>query len=85
MVVNPLDTAIEVNFSVKAPPQWNVKPVDSASVPGHSEYYLRVQAVAPSSKLAGWQGFAVSAESGGKNIGTVPIRVELSTGWVAPQ
>jgi LmbE family N-acetylglucosaminyl deacetylase len=85
VVVNPLDTAIDVSFSVKAPAQWNVKPVASASVPGHSEYYLRVQAAAPNSKLPGWQEFAVSAESGGKNIGTVPIRVELSTGWVAPQ
>jgi hypothetical protein len=85
VVVNPSDSAIDVSFSVKAPPQWTVKPVAPASVAAHSQYYLRVQAVAPSSKLPGWQEFAVSAESGGKNIGTVPMRVELSTGWVAPQ
>ena len=64
VVVNPSDSAIDVSFSVKAPPQWRIKTVAPASVGAHSEYYLRVQAAAPSSKLPGWQEFAVSAGVG---------------------
>jgi hypothetical protein len=85
VVENPLDSAIDATFSVKAPEGWKVIPVAPATIAPHSQYYLRVLAAAPAAKLPGWQQFAVSAESGHKNIGTVPIRVELSDGWVAPQ
>ncbi len=85
VIQNPLDTPINVDFSVKAPDGFTVLPVAPASVAPHSQYYARVQAVAPATKLPGWQQFTVSAESGGKSIGTVPLRVELSNGWVAPQ
>lgn len=82
---NPFDTAIDVSFSVKAPDGWKVNPVAVATVGAHSAYYLRVQAEAPSTRLPGWQEFSISAQSGNKTIGTVPLRAELSTGWVAPQ
>jgi LmbE family N-acetylglucosaminyl deacetylase len=85
IVDNPLDSAIDAAFTVKAPDGWMVTPVAPASVAPHSQYYLRVLAAAPATKLAGWQQFAVSAESGHKSIGTIPVRVELSDGWVAPQ
>jgi LmbE family N-acetylglucosaminyl deacetylase len=85
IVDNPLDSAIDATFSVTAPDGWKVTPVAPASIAPHSQYYLRVLAGAPATKLAGWQQFAVSAESGHKSIGTVPVRVELSDGWVAPQ
>ncbi len=85
IVENPLDSAIEATFSVKAPEGWKVTPVAAASIAPHSQYYLRVLAAAPATRLPGWQQFAVSAEAGHKNIGTVPIRAELSDGWVAPQ
>ncbi len=82
---NPLDTAIPVSLSVNAPAGWKVLPMEPASVPPHSQYYLRVRAAAPATKLPGWQQFTVSAQSAGKTIGTVSIRAELSNGWVAPQ
>jgi LmbE family N-acetylglucosaminyl deacetylase len=85
VIENTLDHAIDVNLSVKAPDGWNVKGVTPFSVPPHSRYYVRVQAAAPATKLPGWQQFAISAESENKSLGTVPIRAELSTGWVAPQ
>jgi len=85
VIDNPSERAMEVNVSVKAPDGWNVTPVPPATVPAHSQYFLRVQAAAPSTKLPGWQQFSISAQSAGKTIGTVPLRVELSTGWVAPQ
>lgn len=85
VIENPLDSTIEVTLSVKAPDGWRVSPVAPASVAPHSRYNLRVQATAPATKLPGWQRFEVAATTGKENIGTVPIRVELSTGWVAPQ
>ncbi len=85
IVENPLDSAIDATFSVKAPEGWKVTPVAPATIAPHSQYYLRVLAAAPATKLPGWQQFAVSGESGHKNIGTIPVRVELSDGWVAPQ
>jgi hypothetical protein len=85
IIDNPSDKAIEVQLSVKAPDGWKITPVAPASVAPHTQYFLRVQAAAPSTKLPGWQQFTVTADSANKTIGTVPLRVELSTGWVAPQ
>ena len=85
IVVNPSDAPIVVSFAVKAPAEWEVTPVADATVAPHSSYYLRVQALAPASKLPGWQEFTVTATTAKENIGTVPWRVELSDGWVAPQ
>jgi len=85
IVENPTDRAIRVTLSVQAPDGWEVKPQPPVSVDPHGRYYLRVQATAPSTKLAGWQQFTVSAQEGDRRIGVVPIRAELSTGWVAPQ
>jgi len=85
VVENPLDTNIAVDFSVQAPDGWKVAPVAPASIGPHTRYYLRVQAAAPSTKSPGWQEFTVSAKSGNTSVGTVQVRAELSTGWVAPQ
>jgi len=85
VIDNPLDTAIEVTFTVTAPDGWKVAPAAAASVRPHGEFYLRILAMAPAAKTPGWQQFTVSAKSGGKSIGTVQMRTELSTGWVAPQ
>jgi hypothetical protein len=85
VIDNPSKKPIDVIVSVKAPDGWKATPVPPATVPAHSQYLLRVQAAAPATKLPGWQQFSISAQSAGKSIGTVPLRVELSTGWVAPQ
>ncbi len=85
IIDNPLDHAINTTLAVKAPDGWQVKPTAPVSVDAHTRYFLRVEAAAPATKLDGWQQFTVSAQDGDEQIGTVPIRVELSTGWVAPQ
>jgi LmbE family N-acetylglucosaminyl deacetylase len=85
VIENPLDTVIDVNISLKAPAGWQVTPVTVTSVGPHSKYYLRVQATAPSNQLSGWQEFSISGQAGDRLIGTVALRAELSSGWVAPQ
>ena len=84
IVDNPLDKKIAVTFKVQAPAGWTVTPVEDASVESHTQYFLRVHATAPATRLAGWQEFTVTAESDGKSLGTVTLRVELAN-WALPQ
>jgi len=84
IIDNPLDIPIDVNIEGKAPDGWGVIPASSVSVGPQTRYFLRVRSSAPATRLAGWQNFTISAQMGPKSIGTVGIRVELSTGWVAP-
>lgn len=85
VVQNPLSSPIAVTFEVHSPEGFQVDPVAPASVAPHTQYYTRVRVIAPETRIPGWQQFTVSASSGNKSIGVVPLRVELSTGWVAPQ
>lgn len=85
IVDNPLDQPVQVNFSVQAPDGWKVEPTAAATVDAHSRYYTRVRIAAPDTQLPGWQQFKVVGRSGDETIGTVAIRSQLSTGWVAPQ
>ena len=85
IVHNPTHAPINVTFSVKSPEGFKVQPVLPLSIAPYTQGYVRVSAVAPTTKLPGWQQFSVSADSGGSVIGTVHLRVELSNGWVAPQ
>ena len=85
IVDNPLNTPLQVSFSVQGPPGWNVMPVNPVSVEAHAGYFLRVRAIAPANLLPGWQLFTVNGHSASGNLGTLHLRAELSTGWVAPQ
>jgi hypothetical protein len=79
LVDNPLDTPIDVNISVKAPEGWKVLPAAPAHIAAQEHrYYLRVQAASPAEVRPDWQPFTVTAASGGKTIGTVPLRVQLA-------
>lgn len=85
IIDNPLDHSVSVGFSVQAPDGWQVKTPAQVAVDAHSRYFLRVQATAPATELRGWQQFTVSAQNESGSIGNIPVRAELSTGWVAPQ
>jgi hypothetical protein len=85
IVENPTDAAIQVTLRVQTPDGWKLlSPLASPTIEAHRKYFLRVQALAPATKQAGRQQFVVSAESGGKGIGRLPLRVELA-GWALPQ
>jgi hypothetical protein len=85
VIENPLDHPIQVTLSTQAPDGWKLHPAGPSTVEAHSEYFVRVQADAPETKLPGWQKFTVSGTADGKSLGSVPIRIELATGWVGPQ
>lgn len=85
IVDNPLDHPIDVRISVKSPDGWKAEPTAPVTVNAHDRYFLHVRFAAPETELPGWQRFEVVGQSGGETIGTVTMRAELSTGWVAPQ
>jgi len=85
IVENPTNAPIHVSLQVQTPDGWKLlSPSPLATIDAHAKYFLRVQAAAPATKEAGWQQFVVSAESGGKSIGRVPLQVELAS-WALPQ
>jgi len=85
IVENPLDQPVQVNFSVQAPDGWKVEPTAPATVDAHSRYFTRVRIAAPGTEIPGWQQFTVVGRSGDGTIGTVAMRAQLTTGWVAPE
>jgi LmbE family N-acetylglucosaminyl deacetylase len=85
IIDNPLKKSIEVNLSVQAPDGWQAKPAGAISVAPRSKYFLRVQAMAPATRLEGWQEFVISGKSTDLDLGSVTVKAELSTGWVAAQ
>jgi hypothetical protein len=85
IIDNPLEKSLEVNLSVQAPDGWQAKAAGAISVAPRSKYFLRVQAMAPATKLDGWQEFVISGKSADLDLGSVTVRAELSTGWVAAQ
>jgi LmbE family N-acetylglucosaminyl deacetylase len=79
VVDNPLDAPLDVTLSVSAPEGWKVLPVAPAHVAARDpRYCLRVQATSPAEVRQDWQPFKMTAESQGKTIGTVSLRVQLS-------
>jgi LmbE family N-acetylglucosaminyl deacetylase len=82
---NPSGEPLTVSFSEKVPQAWRALPLPPVVVPPHDTYFVRFRAQAPEQKLTGWQPIQVSAEAAGKTLGTIAVRAELSTGWVAPQ
>ncbi|MGA2206651.1 MAG: PIG-L family deacetylase [Terracidiphilus sp.] len=79
LVENPLDHAIELKLTVQSPEGWKVRPTHTVSVPAHATYYLQVMAIAPPTKLTGWQEFTVSGEAENRNIGTINLRAEVDS------
>jgi uncharacterized membrane protein len=84
IIDNPLDKTINVTLQVDSPSGWTVNPVADTIVNAQTQYFVRVRADAPKSKLAGWQQFTVNAQADGKSLGTISLRVELAN-WALPQ
>lgn len=82
VVENPTNHALSVKFSVDLPnSEWKLlRSTSSFSVEPQNEYAVHLQAKTPATKAAGWQMITLKAESNGKVIGTIPVRVRLDNG-----
>ena len=79
IVDNPTDAPIDVNVSMTAPEGWKVLPTPPAHIePQVRRYYMRAQALSPAGIRPDWQMITVTAESAGKTIGTLSVRVQLT-------
>jgi LmbE family N-acetylglucosaminyl deacetylase len=81
IVQNPTSSAAPVNLSVELPEGWSFvrRPPASFTVDSQSVYNYVFEAKTASSQKD-WKVITISAESAGKPIGTLRIRVELDPG-----
>lgn len=85
IIENPTNHSLAVKLEFQAPDGWKtMTPLSQLSIDPQTKCFLRVQATAPGTKLAGWQQFEVSADSDGKPLGTIALRVELAN-WALQQ
>jgi hypothetical protein len=79
VVENPTDNALDINLRLDLPNgEWKLlKSTASFSVDPRGEYALYLEAKTPATKATGWQMIRIRAESSGKTIGAIPIRVRL--------
>ncbi len=82
VIENPTSTSLNVNLSVDLPNSaWTLMNRPAAfSIEPHGEYSLHLRIKTPATKASGWQRIALKAESGGKSIGEIPIRIRLDNG-----
>jgi len=82
VIENPTESSLDVNLSVDLPSsEWKLlKSATAFSVDRHNEYALHLQAKTPATKATGWQMVTIKAESQGKSIGAIRIRVRLDNG-----
>ncbi len=81
VVQNPTNAQLPVKLSVELPDGWGFvrQPPGSFTVDPQSDYsYIFETKTAPEKK--GWNFINIKAEAGGKEIGSVRIRVELEPG-----
>ena len=81
-IENPGADKLEVRVSVDLPNnEWTLLNRNTAfSVDPRSSYALYVFAKTPAKKASGWQMVTIKADSGGRTIGTIPIRIRLDNG-----
>ena len=85
IITNPTGEPIQVGIKAEIPVGWTlVSALSSATVAANTRYFLRVRAVAPASKIAGWHQFRISATaSNGQSLGDLALRVEMDD-WALP-
>ena len=84
IVENPTDQPIEVIFHVEAPAGFVAAALPNATVVPHSQFFVRMQADGPATRIPGWHAFHVAAESNGTSLGAVDLRVEMGS-WALPR
>ncbi len=84
IIENPTAASINVTFTVDSDSHFIVATIAPLTVLPHSRAFTRMRAQAPPILVSGWQQFKVTAQSGGKAIGSVPLRIEMGD-WALPQ
>ena len=87
IITNPTSQPIQVKIKTEIPEGWSLlNAPESATVAPNTRYFLRVRAVAPAKKIAGWHQFRISAAiaAGGPSLGDLTLRVEMND-WALPQ
>lgn len=84
IIENPTAASINVTFTVDSDSHFFVATIPPLTLLPHSRAFTRMRAQAPPTFVSGWQQFKVTAQSGGRAIGSVPLQVEMGA-WALPQ
>lgn len=82
VVENPSATPLEVTVALDMPQGWTYvrKPQLQFTVAPHQTYSMHLEVRTPEERVEGWKTLTVRADSSGKSLGTIPLRVQLNGG-----
>ncbi len=82
VIHNPTDREMNVNFTVDIPQGWIYvrKPPQQVAVEPHGSYSLHFELRTPAERVEAWKTIAIRADSDGKPVGAIDLRVQLSGG-----
>jgi len=83
IIRNDTDSAKQVELRSPLPAGWSQNP-DTVSYPvaAHDSYPVQLTVSAPATQKGTWQTLTWSAESDGRDIGTVTMRVDVVSNYL---
>jgi LmbE family N-acetylglucosaminyl deacetylase len=82
VIENPTGSPLDVNLVIDVPKGWIYirKPPQQVSVPPHGTYSLNFELKTPEERVEASKTIAIRADSGGKPLGSIDLRVQLNGG-----
>jgi LmbE family N-acetylglucosaminyl deacetylase len=82
LVENPTGESMPVDLAVELPQGWTYvrKPVEQFTVAAHQTYWLDFEVRTPAERVEGWRTISMRADTGGRQLGTIELRVQLNGG-----
>ena len=80
VIENPSGADLDVDLTAHVPTKWEaVRGIHGCQAPAHGSCSMYVRAVVPELQTDDWQNVTVTATAGEKTIGSVDVRVKIST------
>lgn len=82
MIENPTANGMNINLAINLPPGWSYvrQPTLQFTVEPHQNYSMHFEVRTPEERIEGWKMLTIRADSDGKTLGTIPLRVQLNGG-----
>lgn len=86
IIENPNGTPMNVNLGADLPGGWSYvrKPAQQIVIDAHQTYWLDFEVRTPAERVEGWTAIGIRADSAGKPLGSIQLKVQL-TGGALPQ
>ncbi|MBV9759110.1 MAG: PIG-L family deacetylase [Acidobacteriaceae bacterium] len=82
IIENPTDSPLPVDLAVDLPRGWTYvrKPSQQFSIGPHQTYSFDFEVRTPAERVEGWTSIGIRANSAGKPLGSIQLRVQMSGG-----